>query len=1133
MPRCAKTLTVVDHSSEGISYHQFAQKNSLGRHRMSSKNIGLLRRLALLASPALLLTASAVYAQDVIESESITSDAVESSQESEAEDSVEEIVVTGSRLKRTTFSSIAPLQIINAGISREAGLVNAADILQSSTSAGGQQVDLTFSGFVLDNGPGSRPLSLRGLGASRTLVLINGRRMAPGGAEGAPYAPDVGSVPAGLVQRYETLTDGASSVYGSDAIGGVANIILKKDFDGFTVEGGATSPKYDGGDNINLNVTWGKNWDRGLIGAGLDYNKDSHATYGSRPWMSECNKNYEIDTDGNYRSTDLYYAATYGMKPSDCVASGLARRVFVPGMATGSIYYTPGQSNGGWGNFSEPVSPYGGFGIDSDGDGLADASYADYSLNGTDYAQSGYLYPDYQSATGMVFGEYTFEGDANITAYFETLYTEVEFETLGSPPQLFPDVPANNPYNLCNPNAENGVDCGLAEDALFTNPAYTASFGAYYEGLCASYGIPLAGCTPATFGLLNGPIGAVGTLPIVSVKNDRSAGEGDRQQLRFVAGLTGDLPFLEMGSLTNWSFDTYLSYSKSSGASHRFGIRGDRLDLALGNYSSTDTPCENDSGVVLADDAAPGCVAVNMFAPSLYPDDIVGEFATAAETNYLFDSRDFDTDYEQTIFSASMAGDLYEMANGPILGTVGVEYRKDEINSMPDAVARDGLFFGYFSDGGAVGAKDMKEVFVEIEAPLLANMPMAKELTVNLSARITDDEIYGSNTTESFKMGWRPVNSLLIRGTYGTAFRAPNLRELFLANQTGFNTIGDPCMAPEEAIDLFTGEYNGANDPRDSQILANCAANGVDPTVARGFGAYSVEQSTGGSLTLDPETSESWTAGFSWEQEFSNDFDFGISSTYYEVDITDTIIEPNGQYIVNDCYGSRTGTSAFCSRITRDFSDPTDPQIVLLDNGFLNRDNEKARGVDVNVTFADTWTFFERPYEVSFDIDANRSIERSFLFVDDNGVEDYDDLAGEWGFPSWKGNSTLRVEYDKWRLQLRSNYIGSVDQDSRDIDPFSDINDSNGTGTFSDTCLGGPDDLLCRDVGFAKSYLIHSLSLSFVEDNWGVTVGASNILDKAPPKVDGSEVSAKNNAAIGYGYNMIGRTVYMNFAYEF
>jgi len=1098
---------------------------------MDYKNTWLQRRLTVLASSALLFATSTAVTQETIESEDVEAEAVIVDTAEDQE--VEEIVVTGSRLKRTTFTSIAPLQIISAGISREAGLVNAADILQSSTSAGGQQVDLTFSGFVLDNGPGSRPLSLRGLGAARTLVLINGRRMSPGGAEGAPYAPDVGSVPAGLVDRYETLTDGASSIYGSDAIGGVTNIILKKDFDGFTLQGGATNPEYSGGENINLNLTWGKNWDRGLVGIGLDYNDDSSATYGSRPWMSECNKNYEIDTAGNYRTTDLYYAETYGMKPSDCKATGLARRVFVPGFATGSIYYTPGQSNGGWGNFSEPVSPYGGFGVDTDGDGLADASYSDYSLNGTDYAQSGYLYPDYRAATAMAYGEYTFEGDANITAYFETLYTDVEYDQLGSPPQLFPDVPANNPYNLCNPDAENGVDCGLAQDALFTNPGYVASFGAYYEGLCASFGIPLAGCTPATFGLLVGPAGAVDTLPIVSVKNDRSASDGDRQQLRFVAGLRGDMPFMEMGTLGNWSFDSYISYSKSSGASHRYGIRGDRLDLALGNYSSTDTPCENDSGVVLADDAAAGCVAVNMYAPSLYPEDIVGEFATQAETDYLFDSRDFDTDYEQTVFAASMGGDIYEMPNGPVLASFGVEYRKDEINSMPDAVARDGLFFGYFSDGGAVGAKDMSEVFAEIEAPLLANLPMAKELTLNVSARLTDDEIYGSNTTESVKIKWRPVNSLSIRGTYGTAFRAPNLRELFLASQTGFGNIGDPCMAPEEAIDAFTGEYNGANDPRDPRILTNCLANGVDPTVATGFGAYSVEQAAGGSLILDPETSESWTAGFAWEQEFSNDFDFGVSTTYYEVDISDTIIEPNGQYIVNDCYGSITGNSPFCGRITRDFSDPTDPAIVLLDNGFLNRDNEKARGVDLNITFADTWTFFERPFEVAVDINANRSIERSFLFVDDEGVEDYDDLAGEWGFPSWKGNSRLSVEYDKWRVQLYSQFIGKVSQDSRDIDPFSDIYDLNGTGTFSDTCLGGTDDELCRDVGFADDYLVHTLSVSYREDNWAVTLGASNLFDKAPPKVDSSEVTAKNNAAIGYGYNLSGRTIYANFGYEF
>ena len=1093
---------------------------------MSFKDNWLLKSLTVLASTALIFAGTASFAQEAIESEDVEASSSESEQ---VDSSVEEVVVTGSRLKRSTFSSISPLQIITAEISREAGLLNAADILQTSTSAGGQQVDLTFSGFVLDNGPGSRTLNLRGLGAGRTLILINGRRMAPGGAEGAPYAPNLGDIPAGLVSQYEVLTDGASSVYGSDAIGGVTNVILKKDFDGLRIEDiSATFPKYDGGENQTLALTWGKTWDRGFIGTGFDYNNQESATYGSRPWMSECRKNYEIDSEGNYRSQDLYYGETYGMEISDCVPSGLARRVFVPGMATGSIYYTPGFSNGGWGNFSEPVSPYGGFGIDTTGDGFADASYSNYSLNDTDYSRSGHLTGNYESMAFMAFGEYTFEGSGNLTAYFETLYNDATYDSIGSPPQLFPDVPANNPYNLCNPNAVNGVDCGLAEDALFTNPAYMASFGAYYEGLCAGYGIPLAGCTPATFGLLNGPIGATGTLPIVSVKGDRSSSDQAFENVRFVAGLKGDMPTNFLGSLDDWTFDVSISYSKSKGESHRYGIRGDRLDLALGNYSTTDTPCVNDTGTAMADDVASGCVAVNMFAPSLYPDDIVGEFATQAETDYLFDSRDFDTEYEQTVFLATMGGTLFEMPNdyGPVAASFGVEYRKDAINSIPDAVARDGLFFGYFSDGGAIGSKDMTEAFFELEAPILMGEKFAKELTLNVSARITDDEIYGSNSTHSAKIGWRPINSLLIRGTYGTAFRAPNLRELFLMAQTGFNTIFDPCYVPEEAIDVFTGEYDPTADPRESYVLDNCRATGMDP-LTQGFASYSVEQSTGGSLTLDPETSDSWTAGFSWEQEMTNEFDFGVGATYYEVDIDNTIIEPNGQYIVNDCYYTLTGQSAFCDRISRD----GDLAIDLIDNGFLNRDNEKARGVDVNLTFGDSWSVGTNVFDVVWDVRATRYIERSTLFTDDEGNVDFEDYAGEWGFPSWKGESTMAVEWEKWRLQIRTNFQAAVEQEVAGIDPFSDIYDSQATGTYGDTCLGTP--VTCRDVGFADDYMVHTVSLGYREDNWGAVVGIRNIQDKAPPMVDGSEVTSKNNAAIGYGYDMMGRTIFVSAGYSF
>ena len=517
-----------------------------------------------------------------------------------------------------------------------------------------------------------------------------------------------------------------------------------------------------------------------------------------------------------------------------------------------------------------------------------------------------------------------------------------------------------------------------------------------------------------------------------------------------------------------------------------------------------------------------------MFAPSLYPEDIVGEFATQAETDYLFDSRDFDTEYEQTVFIATMGGTLFEMPNdyGPVQANFGVEYRKDAINSIPDAVARDGLFFGYFSDGGAIGSKDMTEAFFEAEAPLLMGEKFAKELNLNVSARITDDEIYGSNSTYSAKVGWRPISSLLIRGTYGTAFRAPNLRELFLMAQTGFNTIFDPCYVPEEAIDVFTGEYDSTADPREAYVLDNCRATGMDP-LTQGFASYSVEQSTGGSLTLDPETSDSWTAGFSWEQEMTNEFDFGIGATYYEVDIDNTIIEPNGQYIVNDCYYTLTGQSAFCDRISRD----ADSAIDLLDNGFLNRDNEKARGVDVNINFGDDLLIGKNVFEIDFDVRATRYIERSTLFTDDDGNVDYEDYAGEWGFPSWKGESTLAVRWEKWRVQLRSNFTAAVEQEVLGIDPFSDIYDSQSTGTYGDTCLGTP--VTCRDVGFAEDYWVHTLSASYQEDNWGVSVGVRNLQDKAPPMVDGSEVTSKNNAAIGYGYDMMGRTIFVNAGYTF
>ncbi len=670
--------------------------------------------------------------------------------EDDADAPIEEIVTTGSRLKRDTYSSITPLQIITGQVSREVGLIDAADILQESTASSGQQIDLTFSGFVLDNGPASSTISLRGLGEARTLVLVNGRRLAPAGVEGAPFAPDLNQIPASLVQQYDLLLDGASSVYGSDAIAGVANVILRKDFDGLELEAFSRVPQYSNGLDNTLSVVWGKNFDRGFVGLGAEYTKTDAVAYQDRPWTEGCEKNHEIDENGQIRSQDVFYSQVYGMAWDECRLGSLASRVSVP--FAGSIYYTPGFTNGGWIDFSES-STYG-FGVDGNGDGSTDLSFRDYDLNGKPDQQNADLFPETDALQFMAFGEYTFDGEANITPYFEVLYSEFDFFRKGQHPQLFPNVPANNPYNICNPAAitGNGVDCGLAQDAMLTNPNYIAQFGNNFEDLCASFGIPLAGCTPDTFGLLSGPIGPASSLPIVSVQGDRNTTKVSGDQMRFVGGLRGDMPFLNVGTLDNWSFDIYGSFTKSSALSERQGIREDRLDLALGVYSLTNTPCEiNDpnafgprSGLTAAElgsDVAPGCVPVNLFAPSLYPvGGVVGDFATSAERAYVFDGRNFDTEYEQTIVSGYITGDIFELPAGAVAFGFGVEHRIDEINSIPDAVARDGLFFGFFSDGGAVGQKDTNELFAEVEFPLLAGVPAFEELTLNVSTRYTDDE---------------------------------------------------------------------------------------------------------------------------------------------------------------------------------------------------------------------------------------------------------------------------------------------------------------------------------------------------------------------------------------------------------
>lgn len=241
------------------------------------------------------------------------------------------------------------------------------------------------------------------------------------------------------------------------------------------------------------------------------------------------------------------------------------------------------------------------------------------------------------------------------------------------------------------------------------------------------------------------------------------------------------------------------------------------------------TPCDAaalaNPGLAMAD-LTQGCVPVNLFAPSVLGSPI-GDFATEAERDYLFGVREFNTIYKQLLFSAYATGNILALPAGDLGAVVGVEFRKDEIDSRPDLVASNGLFFGFFSDLGAVGSKEIKEAFGELDIPVLKDHPLG-DLRFNVSGRVTDEEFYGTNYTYALKGGWRPVRPLLLKMSYGTSFRAPNLRENFLKGQTGFLTLTDPCAVPTVAFQ--DGQFVPGLDTREPTTLANCIREGRDPT---------------------------------------------------------------------------------------------------------------------------------------------------------------------------------------------------------------------------------------------------------------------------------------------------------------
>ncbi len=198
------------------------------------------------------------------------------------------IVVTGTRIRQPEFTSPDPVARIDPVIAKESGKLDTADMLQSSPIAAGstQITSALSSNFVTNGGPGAETIDLRGLGPNRTLVLLNGRRAGPAGTRGGVSSFDLNVLPQSIVERVDILKTGASSIYGSDAVAGVVNLITKTDFNGLEIDGFANVPTKKGGEVFSGSVLWGKSNDRGHIMVALDYYKQNELARGDRSYLS-------------------------------------------------------------------------------------------------------------------------------------------------------------------------------------------------------------------------------------------------------------------------------------------------------------------------------------------------------------------------------------------------------------------------------------------------------------------------------------------------------------------------------------------------------------------------------------------------------------------------------------------------------------------------------------------------------------------------------------------------------------------------------------------------------------------------------------------------------------------------------
>ena len=1075
---------------------------------------------ALLQSSAITAVAmSSALAQDVTDENAETGD---------------EIVVTGSRIKKSTFSSPVSIDVLTVEDAKIEGIADIGGLLQTSTAVSGssQITSAVSSAFIANGGLGAENVGLRGLSANRTLDLINGRRAGPSGIRGSINSFDLNSIPLLGVERVDILKDGASSVYGSDAIAGVINYVTdksdSKSIDLFTEisEGG-------GGEVFRGSATYGETFDKGRFRITADYMKEKELARKDREYL-DCNEDYTFTDATLTTRADVIDPRTGNPKcagtiwghvwvydyGSDNVIPNRRNRLLqynYNGELTGLLPQVPASLDGS--------------GLDIPAGWHQVEYFTADALNDRNDPTSGFLAP-YAALGGA------FNPDSNVQNAVTNTYNPLQRDTSVTPEQERFTVMVDGDYELTDTVTVYG-------EALFNRREnYRNAITQYFSYIYGADSFGNNNTNPIAAGW-NGTNSWFSPTPVA----DHGDESNKIDYFRLVGGLKGN--FGESGPMRNWDWDVYAQHSNSDAEYTNQIVRNDsirdynifgRPAVEINGINPSTTSCVNsdfgnglgitsgatttlDSGEVITIAGVP-CVDVRWFDQNFNAGDVSPE-----ERAFLFSEDTGSTKYTQTTVEGFTTGDLFNLPAGKLSAAIGVFYQRDEITDRPsDTVLTGNEFLGSIA-GITTGVQTTTAIYGEFNIPIITDKPFFENLSATASGRFTEIEsknIDGrSISVDGFNYrltgDWRISPVARVRGSIGTSFRAPGLFEQFLANETS--------GARQSVVDICI-DYPGALLAGDitQQIADNCAADGVP--VGHGSTPIGATVTLGGGFgQLSPETSENYTIGAIFTPEFA---DLSIAVDYFDILIKDEINTVSAANIIRGCYASTSfATEPLCDFFERERDLPPGSagltgsplRIVNINSRFQNVNFQKNSGIDVTVRYGhDTkWG------RLSVSSAWTRQLKDEIRLIAESQTQR---LNGGIGEPKLTGTTNFTFEpTDNILVRYGIDYIGGVDalrsSFPTNAEDFSDL-----TG-FAD---GSYSFLQDGVTVFAKrnleAVIYHNISGQYeTDDGWALRAGVSNIFDEHPPAT--TLQSTFGNSPIVSQYDLLGRRVFLNVSKEF